>query len=341
MISFESDYIQGAVPEILDALVKTNMEALSGYGADEYTESAVTKIKKACGKDEAQVWFLTGGTQTNAVVISTILQRYQGVVAAETGHIATHEGGAIEFTGHKVLPLPAHLGKIQASELENYLAVFYADGNHSHMVEPGMCYISQPTEYGTIYSKKELEAISKVCHKYNIPLYADGARLGYALAATEADFTLKDMAEYCDVFYIGGTKVGALCGEALVYTKNNMPGHFVTMVKQAGALLAKGRLNAIQFDTLFTNDLYMNISRHAIKMAHRMEKIFRDKDYRFFIESPTNQKFIILENSKKAQLEKEVKFSFWEKYDDEHTVVRFATSWATQESDLDKLKKLL
>lgn len=341
MISFESDYIQGAAQEVLDALVKTNMEALSGYGADEYTESAVAKIKKACKKDDAQVWFLTGGTQTNAFVISTLLQRYQGVVAAETGHIATHEGGAIEFTGHKVLTLPAHLGKIEAAELEDYLAVFFADGNHSHMVEPGMCYISQPTEYGTIYSKKELEDISNVCHKYNMPLYADGARLGYALAATSADFALEDMAKYCDVFYIGGTKVGALCGEALVYTHNNMPHHFVTLVKQSGALLAKGRLNSIQFDTLFTNDLYMNISRHAIKMADRMEKIFREKGYEFFIESPTNQKFVILENSKKAALEKEVKFSFWEKYDDNHTVVRFATSWATLESDLDKLEKLL
>lgn len=341
MISFESDYIQGAVPQILDALVKTNLEALSGYGADEYTESAVAKIREACGKKDAQVWFLTGGTQTNAIVISTQLQRYQGVITAETGHIATHEGGAIEFTGHKVLPLPSHLGKIDAAELEDYLEVFYADGNHSHMVEPGMCYISQPTEYGTVYSKKELEAISKICHKYNMPLYADGARLGYALAATGADFTLKDMAEYCDIFYIGGTKVGALCGEALVYSHGNMPDHFVTMVKQAGALLAKGRLNAIQFDTLFTDNLYLEISRHAIKMAQRMEQIFRSKGYKFFIESPTNQKFVILENSKKAALEKEVKFSFWEKYDDRHTVVRFATSWATQESDLDRLEALL
>lgn len=341
MISFESDYIQGAVPQILEALVKTNMEPQSGYGVDEYSVSAAAKIRKACNKPEADVYFLTGGTQTNTVVISNILQRYQGVVAAESGHIATHEGGAIEFTGHKVLTIPGQGGKIRAASLGDYLKTFFADDNHSHMVEPGMVYISQPTEYGTLYSKQELKEISEVCHKYNIPLYADGARLGYALAATGADFTLEDMATFCDVFYIGGTKVGALCGEAVVFSHKNMPDHFVTTVKQAGALLAKGRLNGIQFDVLFTDDLYLKISKHAIAMADRMEKIFLDKGYRFFIESPTNQKFVILENKKKMELEKEVKFSFWEKYDENHTVVRFATSWATQESDLDLLEKLL
>ena len=341
MLSFESDYIEGAHPKILETLAKTNMECLSGYGADAYTKSAKEKIADACALPDAQIAFLTGGTQTNQIVIDTMLHQYEGVVAAQSGHVSVHEAGAIEFTGRKVLTLPAHDGKIDASELDSYISDFYNDGNHEHMVFPGMVYISHPTEYGTLYSKKELTEISKVCRKHKIPLFIDGARLGYGLMSKQADLTLADIAELCDVFYIGGTKVGALCGEAVVFTKKNMPLHFEHLVKKHGALLAKGRLLAIQFDTLFTDNLYFEISRNAIDRAEELKNLFLKKGYKFFIDSPTNQQFVILENNKLKELQKNVKFSFWEKYDDTHTVVRFATSWATTSEKIAELEKLL
>lgn len=341
MLSFESDYIEGAHPKILETLAKTNMECLSGYGADAYTKSAKEKIADACALPDAQIAFLTGGTQTNQIVIDTMLHQYEGVVAAQSGHVSVHEAGAIEFTGRKVLTLPAHDGKIDASELDSYISDFYNDGNHEHMVFPGMVYISHPTEYGTLYSKKELTEISKVCRKHKIPLFLDGARLGYGLMSKQADLTLADIAELCDVFYIGGTKVGALCGEAVVFTKKNMPLHFEHLVKKHGALLAKGRLLAIQFDTLFTDNLYFEISRNAIDRAEELKNLFIKKGYKFFIDSPTNQQFVILENNKLKELQKNVKFSFWEKYDDTHTVVRFATSWATTSEKIAELEKLL
>ena len=341
MLSFESDYIEGAHPKILETLAKTNMECLSGYGADAYTKSAKEKIADACALPDAQIAFLTGGTQTNQIVIDTMLHQYEGVVAAQSGHVSVHEAGAIEFTGRKVLTLPAHDGKIDASELDSYISDFYNDGNHEHMVFPGMVYISHPTEYGTLYSKKELTEISKVCRKHKIPLFLDGARLGYGLMSKQADLTLADIAELCDVFYIGGTKVGALCGEAVVFTKKNMPLHFEHLVKKHGALLAKGRLLAIQFDTLFTDNLYFEISRNAIDRAEELKNLFLKKGYKFFIDSPTNQQFVILENNKLKELQKNVKFSFWEKYDDTHTVVRFATSWATTSEKITELEKLL
>ena len=341
MLSFESDYIEGAHPKILETLAKTNMECLSGYGADAYTKSAKEKIADACALPDAQIAFLTGGTQTNQIVIDTMLHQYEGVVAAQSGHVSVHEAGAIEFTGRKVLTLPAHDGKIDASELDSYISDFYNDGNHEHMVFPGMVYISHPTEYGTLYSKKELTEISKVCRKHKIPLFLDGARLGYGLMSKQADLTLADIAELCDVFYIGGTKVGALCGEAVVFTKKNMPLHFEHLVKKHGALLAKGRLLAIQFDTLFTDNLYFEISRNAIDRAEELKNLFLKKGYKFFIDSPTNQQFVILENNKLKELQKNVKFSFWEKYDDTHTIVRFATSWATTSEKIAELEKLL
>ena len=341
MLSFESDYIEGAHPKILETLAKTNMECLSGYGADAYTKSAKEKIADACALPDAQIAFLTGGTQTNQIVIDTMLHQYEGVVAAQSGHVSVHEAGAIEFTGRKVLTLPAHDGKIDASELDSYISDFYNDGNHEHMVFPGMVYISHPTEYGTLYSKKELTEISKVCRKHKIPLFLDGARLGYGLMSKQADLTLADIAELCDVFYIGGTKVGALCGEAVVFTKKNMPLHFEHLVKKHGALLAKGRLLAIQFDTLFTDNLYFEISRNAIDRAEELKNLFLKKGYKFFIDSPTNQQFVILENNKLKELQKNVKFSFWGKYDDTHTVVRFATSWATTSEKITELEKLL
>lgn len=341
MLHFANDYTQGACQEILDAIVKTNFENLSGYEADKYCESSKAKIRKACEVENADVYFLVGGTQTNAVVINSMLQSYEGVIAAETGHISVHEAGAIELTGHKVLTLPHHNGKIDVNEVKGYLQTFYADGNHEHMVFPGMVYISHPTEYGTLYTKKELTEISEICKKYEIPLFLDGARLAYGLMAKDTDVTLPDIARLCDVFYFGGTKVGTLLGEAVVFTKNNTPKHFITRIKQQGALLAKGRLLGIQFDTLFSNNLYQNIGKHAIKLAEKLKNVLHQKNYRFYLESPTNQQFIIIENTKMKELSKNVSFSFWGKYDENHTVVRFATSWATTEDDLEELIKLL
>ncbi len=267
MLSFECDYTEGAHEEILKRLAQTNMEQVSGYGCDKYCDAAKEKIRTLCNCPEADIYFLVGGTQTNQTVIDSMLLQYEGVVAADTGHVNSHEAGAIEFTGHKVLTIPQKEGKIESEQLLNYLQTFYADDSHDHMVFPGMVYISHPTEYGTLYTKKELEEISAVCRRYHMPLYLDGARLGYGLMSKNTDVTLQDIAQYCDVFYIGGTKVGALCGEAVVFTKNNTPKHFMTIVKQHGALLAKGRLLGIQFDTLFTNALYFKISAHAIVMA--------------------------------------------------------------------------
>lgn len=341
MISFESDYNIGAHPKIIKKLSDTNFEMLSGYGSDKYCESAIKKIKQACDCPLADVYFLVGGTQTNQVVIDTMLNQYEGVISAKTGHINIHEAGAIEVTGHKVLEVASNNGKIIAKELNNYLETFYNDDNREHMAFPGMVYISHPTEYGTLYSENELKEISEICSKYKIPLYMDGARLGYALMSKETDVSLADIANFCDVFYIGGTKVGALCGEAVVFTKNNTPKHFITLIKQHGALLAKGRLLGIQFDTLFENDLYFEISKNAIEMAEKLKGIFKEKDYEFFMETPTNQQFIILENSKMENLKDKVAFSFWEKYDDTHTVVRFATSWATTENDIKLLSEIL
>ena len=341
MLYFTSDYMEGAHEKVLQKLIETNMEHLSGYGTDEYCESAKKKIKTLCGCENADVHFLVGGTQTNAIMIDALLDSYEGVVCADNGHIYTHEAGAIEFTGHKVLSLPGECGKLRANILEEYLETFYADDNHEHAVFPGMVYISHPTEYGTLYSKAELRALSEICHRYEMPLYLDGARLGYGLMSKDTDVTLEDVAALCDVFYIGGTKVGALCGEAVVFTKNNTPKHFMTMVKQRGALLAKGRLLGVQFDALFTDNLYLEISKHAVEMAEILKQGLLEKDYRFFIDSPTNQQFIILENAKMEELKDKVTFSFWEKYDETHTVVRFATSWATKEEDVKALLDLL
>ncbi|MBE6529176.1 MAG: low specificity L-threonine aldolase [Ruminococcaceae bacterium] len=341
MITFESDYTTGAHPEVLQALIKSNLAPQPGYGSDEYCERAKEKIRRAVGIEAAQVEFLVGGTQTNAVVISAMLADYEGVIAAVTGHINAHESGAVEYTGHKVLPLPHHQGKIDAAELRAYLIDFYKNDSREHMVFPGMVYISYPTEYGTLYSKKELEAISAICGEYKIPLFVDGARLGYGLMSRECDLTLPELARFCDVFYIGGTKVGALCGEAVVFTKGNRPAHFLTSVKKRGALLAKGRLLGVQFDALFTNDLYFRIGAYAIQMAERLKDLFAARAIPFFLPSPTNQQFVILENDRLERIRKTIGCSIWEPYDEAHTVVRFATSWSTTEDDLAALAEAL
>ena len=341
MISFESDYICGAHPEVMKRLQETNLECLSGYGTDHYCDSAKEKIRKACGCEQAEVEFLTGGTQTNAVVVATMLKDYEGVVAAKTGHVNVHEAGAIEYTGHKVLTVEPENGKVLPSRLLSFLEAFYADETHEHMVYPGMLYISHPTEYGTLYKKAELEELAQICHQYHMTLYLDGARLGYGLMSRETDVTLEDIARICDVFYIGGTKVGALCGEAVVFTKKNRPPHFINSVKKRGALLAKGRLTGIQFDALFTDDLYFRIGSYAIDMADKIRKLFTDRGYQFLLESPTNQQFVILENGEMERLKEQVAFSFWEPVDEDHTAVRFATSWSTTPEDLKELERIL
>ena len=339
MISFENDYIQGAHPEVLKRLTETNLEPLSGYGTDPYCESAREKIRRECGCPEAEIHFLVGGTQTNAVVIDAMLKGFEGVAAADTGHVAVHEAGAVEYTGHKVLTIPHHSGKIDPGELKEYLEGFYQDANHEHMVFPGMVYLSHPTELGTLYSRKELEEISHICREYEIPLFLDGARLGYGLMSSDTDVTLQDVAQLCDVFYIGGTKVGALCGEAVVFPEK-APRHFLTSVKQHGALLAKGRVLGIQFDTLFTDNLYFDISRHAIERAEELKRVLQEKGCTFAWESPTNQQFVILEDSTVRRLKEHVVFSFWEKADETHTVVRFVTSWATRKEEIEELSRM-
>ncbi|HEM3684039.1 TPA: amino acid lyase [Streptococcus suis] len=342
MLHFENDYNKGAHPALLEALVVSNQEGLSGYGTDTYTESTIEKIRLATDCPHAQITFLTGGTQTNQIVVSSMLASYEGVIAADTGHISTHEAGAIEFTGHKVMTLSHKDGKITANDVDSYIKDFYADTNHAHMVHPGMVYISHPTEYGTLYSKTELEALSRVCRIHNIPLFLDGARLGYGLASPESDLDLPTIAELTDVFYIGGTKLGALLGEALVFTKNNQPKNFLSIVKHHGALLAKGRVTGVQFDCLFTDDLYLELGRHAITMAEQLKEILQEKGFPFYLKSPTNQQFVIVKNEELTRLtEAGIAYGFWEKYDDSHSVIRFATSWSTSQEDLDELRKIL
>ena len=299
---FDSDYMEGAHPAILMRLSETNLEKTSGYGTDPHTASARDKIRAVCAAPEAEVFILAGGTQTNAAVIGALLKPWQGVLAAETGHISTHEAGAIEFTGHKVMTLPPELGKISAEQIEGALEGWAGDGNRDHMVMPGMVYLSQPTEYGTFYSLRELEAVSAVCRRFEVPLYIDGARLAYALACPENDVTLEDLARLCDIFYIGGTKCGALFGEAVVIPRPGLIPHFFTIIKQRGALLAKGRIAGLQFDTLFTDDLYRKIGANAIETAAVIKKTLSDNGYPFAIDSPTNQIFIVLTPEQKKKL---------------------------------------
>ena len=338
---FECDYMKGAHPSILNRMVETNRMATIGYGVDEISESARAKIRKACGCENAMVQFLVGGTQTNAVVIDAFLRPWQGVIAAQTGHISVHEAGAIEAGGHKVLTLPSTRGKIFPEEVELYVKDFYQDANHEHMVMPGMVYLSQPTEYGTLYSREELVQFRRVCDKYHMALYIDGARLAYALACPENTVTLSDLAALCDAFYIGGTKCGALFGEAVVIPDPQRIPAFFTLVKQHGALLAKGRLLGIQFDTLFTDDLYMEIGKTAIEAAGRIQAALVRKGYRLWQESPTNQLFIIMENSKLEDFGRKVVYSFWEKYDDSHTVIRLVTDWGTTPEEIEALISIL
>ena len=341
MISFTCDYSEGAHPKILERLAATNLEQLPGYGTDLYCERAKAKIRQACDAPEAEIFFLVGGTQTNSTVIAAMLHDCEGVVSAETGHIGVHEAGAVEYTGHKVLTIPGHQGKMDPDELKAYLEAATTDPNAEHMVYPGMVYISFPSEYGTLYTKRELERIREISHSFALPLFLDGARLGYGLASPACDLTLPDIARLCDVFYIGGTKVGCFCGEAVVFPRANAPKHFYTITKQHGAMLAKGRLLGIQFDTLFTDGLYLEISRHAIEMAMRLKAMLQEKGCRFFLDSPTNQQFVVMENSRLKTLAEHVAYDLWDRIDADHTAIRFATSWATPPEHIEELRKWL
>lgn len=340
-LNLACDYMRGAHENIIRRLAETNMMETVGYGHDPICESARERIRRACDRPEAEVEFLIGGTQTNAVMIDAILRSYECVIAAETSHIGVHEAGAIESNGHKVQTIPHVLGKISAGTVSSYIRDFYNDDNHEHMVFPGMVYISQPTEYGTLYSLEELEALRKVCDEYRIPLYVDGARLAYALACPENDVSLADLARLCDAFYIGGTKCGALLGEAVVVPDPSRIPHLFTIIKQHGALLAKGRLLGIQFDELFRDDLYMRIGEPAITAANRIRKALLEKGYDLYFDSPTNQIFCVMENVKLSSFGERVEYSFWEKYDDDHTVIRLATDWATEPEKADKLIEIL
>lgn len=338
---FDCDYMAGAHPDVLQALTDTNLTKRVGYGCDDYTAEAREAVRKLCKTPTADVYFLVGGTQTNATVIDGVLAHHEGVLAAESGHINVHESGAIEATGHKVLTLPSYDGKVRAEDVDDYICNFYADDTYEHMVAPGMLYISFPTEYGTVYSLAELEALSNVCHSHEIPLYIDGARLGYGLAAEGGNVTIEDIARLSDVFYIGGTKVGAMFGEAVVVTNPKLLRHFFPLVKQHGALLAKGSLLGIQFSALFKNDLYFRIGREAVSKALRIRDAFAEKGYEVVGNSPTNQQFFRLPNELIDRLLLHASFEMWGPRGESESVVRFVTSWSTTNEDVDKLIELL
>ncbi|MBQ7567753.1 low specificity L-threonine aldolase [bacterium] len=340
-LSFASDYMEGAHPLILQRLLETNMLKTAGYGLDEFSHAARQKIRRACQTPDADIFFLTGGTQTNAIIIGALLKPYQGVIAAASGHISIHEAGAIEAGGHKVLALPHRNGKLSAEAIEAYIRSYWQDENREHMVMPGLVYISQPTEYGTLYSLEELEQISAVCRSSQIPLYLDGARLAYALACPENDATLPDLARLCTAFYIGGTKCGALFGEAAVIPKQNCIPHLFTIIKQQGALLAKGRIAGLQFDTLFSEGLYFRIGHNAIDAARRIRQALLERGYKLAFPSPTNQIFIEFEDSKLKTISSQIELSYWEKSDETHTIMRLATSWATSAEDVEALLSII
>ena len=338
MISFESDYNNGMLPEILTALAATNDEKTSGYGYDPYTEQAKALIRKAVGNDRAEVFFLVGGTQTNATVIDSLLMPCEGVICVETAHIAVHESGAVEAAGHKVIALPSADSKLNVDTLSAYMDKFLADETHPHMVQPGMVYVTMPTELGMVYTASGLTALYDACHRYGLKLYVDGARLGYGLMSEVCDYDLPFLAAHCDAFYIGGTKCGAIMGEAVVFSNIPAPRHFFTTVKRHGALLAKGRMLGLQFDTLFTDGLYFQAARHAIEMAARVREIFAGAGIPLAVDSPTNQQFFRMTRRQREALLRDVKFEVWDTLGPDHFICRFVTSWATTEADIEALR---
>lgn len=341
MQKFVSDYMEGAHPNILKRLSETNMDKHEGYGNDEISQSAKERIRRLIAKKDAEVFFLVGGTQTNETVISTMLMPYQGVISVNTGHINTHEAGAVENGGHKVLTIDGVNGKISAEKIDEYVRLFFQDSNHTHEVFPGMVYISFPSEYGTIYSKSELSDIRKVCDKYDMKLFIDGARLGYGLTCDNCDLKISDIANVADVFYIGGTKIGALFGEAVVFPKPGTVPHFYTMTKTHGAMLAKGWLLGIQFDELLKDDLYFSISRNANICASKIRNELLKKGRTLYIDSPTNQIFPIVTPEEAHKLDSKVAYGFMETLPNGNLVIRFCTSWATTSDDVDELLKII
>lgn len=339
MIRFQCDYAEGAHPAILEKLIETNFDQTVGYGLDPYCDSARAKIKAACNQPDADVHFLVGGTQANFTVISSTLRPHQGALSANTGHINVHETGAIEATGHKVLPLASANGKITAAQVREVYDAHWNDPDHEHVVQPGMVYISHPTENGTLYEKDELAALYETCQELGLPLFLDGARLGYGVMSEAATLTLEDVAKYTDVFYIGGTKVGAMFGEAVVITNPALKRDFRYMIKQNGGMLAKGRLLGIQFDVLFTDDLYFKVAKHADDLALKLKRAFIEKGYELRYDSYTNQQFPILPDEHVEILKEKYSFAIWEKVSATHSAVRFCTSWATKEESVDSLIK--
>ena len=337
MIMFNCDYNEGCCPEIMDAMMRTNMEQHAGYSGDAISQEAKALIRALCEREDADVHILVGGTQTNMTVIAAALRPYQGVISASTGHIARHETGAIEAHGHKVLTLPETDGKISAEQIEAFCADYYRDEAAEHIVQPGMVYISSPTELGTVYKRAEIEAIRKVCDRYRLLLFLDGARLGYGLACPENDLSLPFLAEVCDVFYIGGTKQGALMGEAVVITNESLKKDFRYLIKQNGGLLAKGRLLGLQFKVLLENELYMKYANHAIAMAQKIAEGFAQAGIPRFSDSPTNQQFFVMEDALARKLSETYGFSTEGWADDTHRIVRFCTSWATKEENVKQL----
>jgi threonine aldolase len=341
MIHLESDYNNGAQEVVLHHLVETNGDCSQSYGDDRFSQHACQLIREACETPDAQIWFLAGGTQTNATIIDCVLQPYEGVLCPETAHINVHEAGAVEATGHKVIALPSHDGKINVNELQAWLAGFFADETAEHMVRPGMVYITFPTELGTLYTAQELEALHDVCQANGLFLYVDGARLAYGLAASN-DVTLPLLSRLADVFYIGGTKCGALCGEAVVFPRGNAPAHMLSRIKRHGALLAKSRVVGVQFEALFSNQLYLDIGRQAVALALRLKHLFVERlGYKPFIDSPTNQQFFVIPDTDLEHLRQHIGFEVWCRVDNAHTACRFVTSWATDEAEIAYLEQLL
>lgn len=341
MIRLECDYACGAHPAILERLVSTNGEHTPGYGVDEHCQNAARMLKQLCQRPDADVHFLVGGTQTNMTLIAAALRPHQGVVSADSGHVAMHETGAIEATGHKVLTIPSADGKLTAQQIDALCQAHLEDPTAEHTVQPGMIYLSNPTELGTIYRLEELEAIRTAADKYGLPIFLDGARLGCALAAEGNDITLANLARLCDAFYVGGTKMGALFGEALVLTAPALKRDFRYLIKQRGGMLAKGRLLGVQFEALLENGLYFDIGRHSVRLAMQLKQAFVDRGYPMLVDSPTNQQFPILPNALLERLAGVCTWSLQAKPDPEHTAVRFCTSWATTQAEIDQIIALL
>jgi Threonine aldolase len=337
MVRFDCDYSEGAHPKVLEKLMQSNMEQTVGYGEDPYCGKAIRMIREKCGRGDLDVHFFVGGTQTNLTVISAALRPHQGVLTASTGHINVHESGAIEATGHKVLALPAVDGRLTAAQIQAACDGHFQDSSREHMVQPKLVYISNATETGTIYRRSDLTAISEVCHKNGLLLYMDGARLGSALCAEDNDLDLPTIARLCDAFCIGGTKNGLLFGEALVLCDDRLKVDFRYILKQKGAMLAKGRLLGLQFIALFEDNLYFEMAAHANSMADRIKTACIRKGYSLFTESTTNQQFPILPNDAIEKLSGNYAFSLWERIDDQHSAIRICTSWATNEQDVSKL----